>query len=261
MREIFYDIISQGRVPTGYLIMTVQSSLEELCNIYDSVGRLPATTGKAVRKPSFLKLGKEQREILVGLLFLTGKLRHLHDQHNEWLHPSCKPGDDSNTGEIPSRFYTVSHSYFEFDVAVISASCMPVHVWGHRTSSRDIMVKLIRRGVRRVIKTLKSKSLDRRVKNKGESVLDSVNGAPAFQALVGCAIQRPIFLIKPCSLQLSQSKSCDELQALQSQQFTTFHARILMESVIRARTRHSDWTQERIKDQVFSSSCFLVSSL
>lgn len=29
---------------------------------------------KAVRKPSFLKLGKEQREILVGLLFLTGKL-------------------------------------------------------------------------------------------------------------------------------------------------------------------------------------------
>lgn len=36
------------------------------------------------------------------------------------------------------------------------------------------MVKLIRsvRGVRRVIKTLKSKSLDRRVKNKGESVLD-----------------------------------------------------------------------------------------
>ncbi|KAJ6927119.1 hypothetical protein NC651_011254 [Populus alba x Populus x berolinensis] len=138
---------------------------------------------------------------------------------------------------------------------------MPVHVWGHRTSSRDIMVKLIRsvRGVRRVIKTLKSKSLDRTVKNKGESVLDSVNGAPAFQTLVGCAIQRPIFLIKPCSLQLSQSKSCDELQALQSRQFTTFHARILMESVIRARTRHLDWTQERIKYQVFSSSYFLVS--
>lgn len=52
-REIFYDIISQGRVPTesifhillvAYLIMTIQSSLEELCNIYDSVGRLPATT-------------------------------------------------------------------------------------------------------------------------------------------------------------------------------------------------------------------------
>jgi hypothetical protein len=41
----------------------------------------------------------------------------------------------------------------------------------------------------------------------------SVNGAPAFQTLVGCAIQRLIFLIKPYSLQLSQSKSCDELQA------------------------------------------------
>ncbi|KAJ7001138.1 hypothetical protein NC653_011544 [Populus alba x Populus x berolinensis] len=37
--------MDEGRVPTGYLIMTVQSSLEELCNIYDSVGRLPATTG------------------------------------------------------------------------------------------------------------------------------------------------------------------------------------------------------------------------
>jgi len=40
----------------------------------------------------------------------------------------------------------------------------------------------------------------------------SVNGAPAFQTFVGCAIQRPIFLTKPYSLQLSQSKSCDELQ-------------------------------------------------
>lgn len=41
-----------------------------------------------------------------------------------------------------------------------------------------------------------------------------VNGAPAFHTLDGCAIQRPIFLmIKPYSLQLSRSKSCDELQA------------------------------------------------
>lgn len=95
-------------------------------------------TRKEVKKPLSLKLKKEQREILVGLL-LGGLIidsdeqrknhmlrfefnensnmhsvlrRHLYDEYHEWLHPSSKP--ISNSDDIPFRFATISHSYFGF---------------------------------------------------------------------------------------------------------------------------------------------------
>lgn len=93
---------------------------------------------KEVRKPVSLKLSKEQREILVGLLLggleiesdegrknhriqfefqkkcSTHSLlrRHIYEQYHEWLHPASKLSDSDI--DIPYKFCTVSHSYFGF---------------------------------------------------------------------------------------------------------------------------------------------------
>lgn len=91
---------------------------------------------KVVKEPLSLKLSKEQREILVGLLlgglqvvsdekrrnhliqfeFNQNSMehsvlrRHIHDQFHEWLHPSNKPVNE----DIPYKFNTISHPYFSF---------------------------------------------------------------------------------------------------------------------------------------------------
>lgn len=93
---------------------------------------------KEVKKPLSLKLSKEQREILIGLLlggleiesdeerknhriqfeFLKNRnshsllRRHIYEQYHEWLHPASKLSDGDI--DIPYKFCTVSHSYFGF---------------------------------------------------------------------------------------------------------------------------------------------------
>ncbi|KAK9119125.1 hypothetical protein Scep_017218 [Stephania cephalantha] len=93
---------------------------------------------KVVKKPTILKLSKEQREILVGLLLgglhiesdeerknhvihfefscnsTTHSVlrRHIYDEYHEWLHPACRTKDENE--EVPYHFSTVAHSYFEF---------------------------------------------------------------------------------------------------------------------------------------------------
>lgn len=93
---------------------------------------------KIIKKPISLKLSKEQREILIGLLL--GGLQidsddqrknhiirfnfdgnsighyvlksHIHRQFYEWLHPTFKPCDDSEN--IPDKFCTIASSHFGF---------------------------------------------------------------------------------------------------------------------------------------------------
>ncbi|OUZ99887.1 Pentatricopeptide repeat [Macleaya cordata] len=167
---------------------------------------------KVIKKPISLKLTKEQREILVGLLLGGLRIdsdeerkhhtihfefdqncsahfilkRHIHDEYHEWLnHPST--ANDGNE-DIPYKFSTITHSYFGFYADQFWPKGRPVipkliHRWlsprilaywymyaGHRTSSGDTLLKLKganRDDVERVVKSLKAKSLDCRVKRKG----------------------------------------------------------------------------------------------
>ncbi|KAK2991470.1 hypothetical protein RJ640_016505 [Escallonia rubra] len=111
--------------------------------------------------------------------------RHIHDQYHEWLAPFSKLTDDND--EIPCQFTTISHSYFGFYADQFwpkGQYVIPklIHRWlsprvlaywymygGHRTSSGDILLNLkgSREGVDKIVKTLKTKSLDCRVKRKG----------------------------------------------------------------------------------------------
>ncbi|XP_044507305.1 pentatricopeptide repeat-containing protein At2g15820, chloroplastic-like isoform X2 [Mangifera indica] len=172
-----------------------------------------SSTRKVVKKPLSIKLSKEQREILIGLLLGGLRIesdeerknhmirfefsensvvhlilrRHLYHQYHDWLHPSCKLSDDG-CGDIPYRFSTISHSYFGFYADQFwpkGQSMIPklIHRWlsprvlaywymygGHRTSLGDIilMLKGSSEGVEKVVRALKSQSLDCRVKKKGE---------------------------------------------------------------------------------------------
>lgn len=112
--------------------------------------------------------------------------RHIYEHYHEWLHPSCKLDDNSN--EIPNSFSTIRHSYFGFYADQFWPRGKPVipkliHRWlspcalaywymygGYRMSSGDILLKLrgSQEGVERVVKALKAKSLDCRVKRKGQ---------------------------------------------------------------------------------------------
>ncbi|XP_038678715.1 pentatricopeptide repeat-containing protein At2g15820, chloroplastic-like [Tripterygium wilfordii] len=197
--EKIYDLICQKKYD-------IDSPLMEKLEYVLSLSR------KEVKKPVSMKLSKEQREILVGLL-MGGLViesdegrknhmirfefdessgihsvlkRHLHDQYHEWLHPSCKPSDGSD--DIPDRFSTISHSYFGFYADQFwpkGKLQIPklIHRWlspqvlaywymygGHRTSSGDILLKLRGNGegVENIVKTLRAKSLDCRVKRKGK---------------------------------------------------------------------------------------------
>lgn len=93
---------------------------------------------EVVKKPTSMKLSKEQRETLVGLLLggLTIEVdeekrnhffhfvfkenlivhsilkRHIHDQFREWLACTVKLADDED--DIPCQFSTISHSHFNF---------------------------------------------------------------------------------------------------------------------------------------------------
>lgn len=115
----------------------------------------------------------------------TSLKRHIYDQFHEWLASSFKPIDGSD--DIPCQFFTVSHSYFGFYADQFwpkGQAVIPklIHRWlsprvlaywymfaGYRTSSGDILLKVkgSQEGVERIVKALKAKSLDCKVKRKG----------------------------------------------------------------------------------------------
>ncbi|KAF8399526.1 hypothetical protein HHK36_015393 [Tetracentron sinense] len=196
--EKIYDFMCQKKYD-------IDSSLMEKLDYVLSLNR------KVVKKPISLKLSKEQREILVGLLLGGLRMesdeerrnhvihfelsessgvhsvlkRHIHHQYHEWLNSLSRPSDGSD--DVPYRFTTIAHSYFGFYADQFWPKGRPVipkliHRWlsprvlaywymygGHRTSSGDILLKLkgSREDIEMVVKTLKSKSLDCRVKRKG----------------------------------------------------------------------------------------------
>lgn len=167
---------------------------------------------KVVKKPSKLKLTKEQREILVGMLLGGLQIvtdddkkkfavcfdfkedseihsvlrRYIHDQYHEWLVNRDEPVDGSN--DVPCYFRSISHTCFSFYAEQFWPDGQPVipklvHRWlspqvlaywymygGYRTSKGDILLKVrgSQEGVDRIMKTLKSKSLDCQVKRKGK---------------------------------------------------------------------------------------------
>ncbi|KAH0712846.1 hypothetical protein KY289_008805 [Solanum tuberosum] len=111
--------------------------------------------------------------------------RHIHDEFHEWLGSHDTMVD--STADIPNSFTTISHSYFTFYADQFwpnGRPCIPklIHRWlsprvlaywymygGYRTSSGDILlrVKGSSEGVVSILKALKAKSLDCRVKKRG----------------------------------------------------------------------------------------------
>lgn len=196
--EKIYDLMCQKKYDIE------PSSMEKLDYVL-SLSR------KVIKTPTKLKLSKEQREILVGLLLGGLQIvtdderkkfaicfefnensgihsvlrRHIHDQYHEWLVNRNELVDGSN--DIPCYFRTISHTYFSFYADQFWPNSRPVipklvHRWlsprvlaywymygGYRTSRGDILLKLkgSQEGVLRIVKTLKAKSLDSRVKRKG----------------------------------------------------------------------------------------------
>nr|XP_043626930.1 pentatricopeptide repeat-containing protein At2g15820, chloroplastic [Erigeron canadensis] len=172
--------------------------------LIENLERVLRSNEEALKNPSRLKLSKEQREALVGLLLgglqiesdekrkshmLIFKFnensgvhkvlkRHICNEYNEWLDLSNKQDD---------QFTTISHSYFGFYADQFWPQGQPVipklvHRWlsprvlaywymygGHKTSSGDILLKIrgSKDGVERIVKTLQKKSLTCKVKQKG----------------------------------------------------------------------------------------------
>ncbi|KAK4709121.1 hypothetical protein R3W88_030046 [Solanum pinnatisectum] len=111
--------------------------------------------------------------------------RHIHDEFHEWLGSHDMMVD--STADIPNSFTTISHSYFTFYADQFwpnGRPCIPklIHRWlsprvlaywymygGYRTSSGDILLKVkgSSEGVVSILKALKAKSLDCRVKKRG----------------------------------------------------------------------------------------------
>ncbi|KAG5023166.1 hypothetical protein JHK82_019069 [Glycine max] len=183
----------------------IESSLMEQLDYILSLKR------KVVKRPISMKLSKEQREIMIGLLL--GGLRidsddrrrnhiirfdfdgnsgshyvlksHIYHLFFEWLHPTCKPGDNSEN--IPDKFCTIASSHFGFYADQFWSKGEPsipklVHRWlspcvlaywymygGHRNSSGDILLKVkgSREGVENIVRKFKGMSMDCKVKRKG----------------------------------------------------------------------------------------------
>ncbi|XP_068647746.1 pentatricopeptide repeat-containing protein OTP51, chloroplastic isoform X2 [Aristolochia californica] len=195
--EELYDMMCQKKYD-------VESPLQE------KVDYIVGLKGKKVKKPIKLKLDKEQREILMGLLLGGLKIEpdeernpiihfdfneksdvhsvlkmHIHERYREWLNSS---GSTSNAiDEMPHQFSTIKHPSFGFFADQFRPKGQPVvpkliHRWlsprvlaywymygGFKASSGDILLKL--KGVKledveRVVKALKTKSLDCRFKRK-----------------------------------------------------------------------------------------------
>ncbi|CAN1278372.1 Pentatricopeptide repeat-containing protein At2g15820, chloroplastic [Linum perenne] len=114
--------------------------------------------------------------------------RHLYDQYHEWLHPSCRPAEDGDD-DIPYKFSTISHSYFGFYADQFWPRGRPmipklINRWlspralaywymygGYKAQSGDILLKLKfddDQSVAKVVKALRKRSLECKVKRKGQ---------------------------------------------------------------------------------------------
>lgn len=127
--EKIYDLMCQKNFDIESQLM------EKLDNVRNS-------SKKVVKRRTSMKLSKDQREILIGLLLggLTIESdeqrkshlilfefndkcqrhcilrRHIHDLYREWLYPPHKLNDDDDDYDVtmPYKFSTISHSYFAF---------------------------------------------------------------------------------------------------------------------------------------------------
>ncbi|XP_071691758.1 pentatricopeptide repeat-containing protein At2g15820, chloroplastic [Rutidosis leptorrhynchoides] len=173
-------------------------------DLMENVERVLSSNEEVVKNPIAVKLSKEQREALVGLLLgglqiesdenrkkhmLVFKFnensgvhkvlkRHICNEYNVWLDSSSKENDQINT---------IAHSYFGFYADQFWPQGQPVipkliHRWlsprvleywymygGYKTSSGDILLKIrgSEDGVERIVKALQKKSLTCKVKRKG----------------------------------------------------------------------------------------------
>ncbi|KAK9071160.1 hypothetical protein SSX86_009728 [Deinandra increscens subsp. villosa] len=173
-------------------------------DLVKNLERVLSSNEEVVKNPITLKLSKEQREALVGLLLGGLKIEsdekrknhklvlkfnensgvhkvlksHICNEYNEWM-DLCGEKDDQIT--------TISHSYFGFYADQFWPQGQPVipkliHRWlsprvlaywymygGYKTSSGDILLKIrgSEDGVNRIVKALEKKSLTCKVKRKG----------------------------------------------------------------------------------------------
>lgn len=122
--------------------------------------------------------------------------RHIHDEYHEWL--DCRNPVDGVDG-TPFHFTTISHSCFTFYAEQFWPNSQPaipklIHRWlsprvlaywymygGHRTPGGDILLKLkgSQESIARVLKALKTRSLENRVKRKGRVFLIGFQGSNA----------------------------------------------------------------------------------
>ncbi|CAL0318606.1 unnamed protein product [Lupinus luteus] len=197
--EKIYDFMCQK-------MYEIESPLMEKLDLILSLSR------KIIKKPISLKLSKEQREILIGLLLGGLKIdsddkrknhsirfefdsnsdshnvlkSNVHRQFYEWLHPTCKPSNDSEN--VPDKFCTIASSSFGFYADQFWSNGQPtipklVHRWlspcvlaywymygGRRSSSGDILLKMkgSPEGVESIVKKFKAMSMDCKVKRKGK---------------------------------------------------------------------------------------------
>ncbi|KAL2537541.1 Pentatricopeptide repeat-containing protein [Forsythia ovata] len=135
--EKIYDLMCQKKFDIESLLM-------------EKLDYMLSLRWEVVKKPISMKLSKEQRETLVGLLLGGLQIevdeekknhffhfvfkenfgihsvlkRHIHDQFREWLACTDKLADDED--DIPCQFSTISHSHFNFYAEQFRAQGQPV---------------------------------------------------------------------------------------------------------------------------------------
>lgn len=204
----FLDSGNHVKAKKIYELMSLKKYIIEP-SLMEKLDYILSLVRKEVKKPLSVKLSKEQREVLVGLLLgglqiesdkekKNHKIKfefressqahlilrqHIHDQFREWLPPLSNLQEE----DIPFQFSSIYHSYFEFYAVQFwpkGRSEIPklIHRWlsphslaywymysGFRTSG-DIILRLkgSLEGVEKVVKALRAKSMECRVKKKGK---------------------------------------------------------------------------------------------
>ncbi|KAI3525399.1 hypothetical protein L1887_04164 [Cichorium endivia] len=169
--------------------------------LVENLERVLSSNQEVVKNPIILKLSKEQREGLVGLLLGGLQIESYEKRKNHVL--VFKFNEDSNVHKVLKRhiwyeyhewldssseqFTTIPHTYFGFYADQFwpqGQFTIPklIHRWlsprvlaywymygGYKTSSGDILLKIkgSEDGVDRIVESLKKKSLTCKVKRKG----------------------------------------------------------------------------------------------
>ncbi|XP_031473900.1 pentatricopeptide repeat-containing protein OTP51, chloroplastic [Nymphaea colorata] len=181
-------------------------------SLIDKLDYMLSSRKKVVKKPIRLKLEKEQREVLIGLLlggaememieqrnhlfhfefkensFVHGMLKmHIQEKFFEWL--DCYSRQSNGIEEIPYGLSTIPHSSFGFFADQFWPKGRPmipklIHRWlsprvlaywymygGHKSSKGDVLLRIkgTLEDVERLVKALKMKSIDCKVKRKGKT--------------------------------------------------------------------------------------------